>query len=180
MTSQGQAPASDFANMNNNDLRAKLIDMWNQPETGNQAYQALDTSHNTLQSQHAALQTQVQAAVLQPQVNVPHPQIHVTSNQLSTTKAPKIPKPKPFKGDRGPPGKTTSRTKKWKDFQTAFETLFFDPDEKQTATQQLVKLHQTKSTVEYASEFRQIIAILEWTEESQLRHTFYKITSRTN
>ncbi|KAG8938453.1 hypothetical protein FRC00_000124 [Tulasnella sp. 408] len=98
-------PAPDFANMNNDALRTTLADMWNRLETANQAYQALDNSHTTLLSQHAALQTQVQAAALQPQIHVPTPQIHVSQPSTVTPKAPKVPKPEPFKGDRGPPAR---------------------------------------------------------------------------
>lgn len=70
-------------------------------------------------------------------------------------------------------GKATNRSSQWKEFRKEFESAFFDPDEKRTAAQRLLKLHQTKSTAEYASEFREIIAVLDWKEEAQLMHTYY-------
>ncbi|KIO17549.1 hypothetical protein M407DRAFT_84872 [Tulasnella calospora MUT 4182] len=67
----------------------------------------------------------------------------------------------------------TLRVSNWSSFKGEFEQAFFDQDEKRVAAQKLNKLCQNRSTAEYASEFRELVAILGWTEDSQLQHAFY-------
>lgn len=68
----------------------------------------------------------------------------------------------------------TTRSTVWTAFTTEFRTAFFDPDEKRSASNRLANLRQTKSTAEYAAEFRELVSILGWNEDTQLQVSFYR------
>ncbi|KAG8929440.1 hypothetical protein FRC01_004339 [Tulasnella sp. 417] len=68
----------------------------------------------------------------------------------------------------------TPRVSLWATFKTEFEQSFYDTDEKRMAALKMQKLHQTGSTAVYTSEFRELVAILGWTGDDQLRKTFYQ------
>lgn len=68
----------------------------------------------------------------------------------------------------------THRTTVWATFKAEFVTAFYDPDEARSAAHRMRELKQKRSAAEYTSEFRELVAILGWTEEAQLRHQYYQ------
>lgn len=71
-------------------------------------------------------------------------------------------------------GAGTARSNTWATFETEFRTAFYDPDEIRTASHRLIRLRQTRDTVAYTSEFRELVAVLGWTEEAQLMNRYYE------
>ena len=66
------------------------------------------------------------------------------------------------------------RMSNWSLFEEEFKKAFFDPNELSTAACKLNALRQTSAATNYTTEWRSLIAILGWTEEAQLKQSFYK------
>lgn len=73
-----------------------------------------------------------------------------------------------------PPAVAPQRITDWDVFKAEFVTAFYDPDETRSAAHKMRELKQRRSAAEYVAEFRELVAILGWTEEAQLRHQFYQ------
>lgn len=70
-------------------------------------------------------------------------------------------------------GTVTMRATNWVAFVAAFKQAFYDPDKTRMASRHINNLRQKGAASEYANEFRELVAILGWTEESQLISKFY-------
>ena len=79
--------------------------------------------------------------------------------------------------EKGHPNRCSDRVKKlftdYENFEAALKEAFGDPDEERDWERQLLQLKQTSSTREYASQFQQVAAYLEW-DDDPLMVQFYK------
>ena len=74
-----------------------------------------------------------------------------------------------------PPGTPLPATcTDWQVFRRHFIQAYYDPAEVQTAERALAHLVQRTSVVEYAAEWRRLIAIIGWSEDGPLQSSFYK------
>ena len=64
-------------------------------------------------------------------------------------------------------------TCKGNNFEYEFKVTFYDPDENRSAAYKLERLKQTRSASEYTLEFRNLVAILGWMSDEQLKRAFY-------
>ena len=72
-------------------------------------------------------------------------------------------------GGANPPTHITN----WNNFKYKFKIVFYDPDEQWTAAHKLEHLQQTRLALEYTVEFRNLVTIIGWTTDTQLKHAFY-------
>lgn len=73
-----------------------------------------------------------------------------------------------------PPAVAPGNTTNWGAFKDSFNLMFGDPNEERTAANQLRALTQTRGADDYASEFRNLISILGWEDDGQLRDNYYQ------
>lgn len=222
----------DLAVGTNQPLRQLLTGVFEMLHLTEQAQQTTNQNITNIQGSQAQPPT---INVAPPIVNVPAPVVNLPAPVVNLAAPfggqqarsdPKVPKPAPYKGERGVAAKFfiqslelyfsmrpndfpsaqakikyalllledkaktwgqpimdevlhpgaigTARSTTWTSFKEAFNSVFGDPDEKRTASTKIHHLRQIRGVDEYATEFQQLVAILEWEDDQQLIDRFYQ------
>lgn len=72
------------------------------------------------------------------------------------------------------PGHRVAAAHDWHTFHQLFIANFYDPGEKKTAAHRLCHLIQTRSVLDYTSEFKEIKSIFEWMDDGMLQDMYYQ------